>query len=901
MSAIHWTALGVRRTSRAAAVLGVLVAVLAGVLATGPAALATPATPGPGFVDFSYGTTAATNATAYSNQSKVWFTNGTWWSLMVDPNSTPTPNWYIFQLDVASQTWVTTGVKVDARTTARPDVFWDEATQKLYVVSSNSTGTDLRTLAFVYTLTANPAGPKTYVPANGATPLAPTSVRFASITKANGRVWVAFAQSNQVQVLSSPDGLTWNTPTAITAPANEQPIAGAAGATATTDDIAAVTPVPGGVGVMWSHSSVASPAPAVPGGFLFATNLGTDGTSKGFTAPEAAQFGDFQGDNHLSTVTASDGRVFAAVKTSRDLNPAPNGGDALIEVLVRATDGNWSSHPVSTVSQGRTRPFMSVDEGAQLLRVFTASTDTGGSILESDAPLATAGFGAESTVINSSAAPALNDASSTKQPVDSSRSGLVVLASDSTAKTYAHACIGAACAGAPDGPTVATTTALTQSSARSVVGEAVSLTAAVASAAGAPGGTVAFSDGATSIGAAPVVNGSATLRTAALDQGRHSLVARYNPPSVAFAASASAAVSHGVVPAGSRFQSVAPRRVLSGRTLGPRRFSTLRLAAPAGARAVALNVIATGATRSTGIAACAGNASAAACRAGIGLHATRGQTPAAALSVVPLGPGNTVKLFNSAGRARLVADVQGWYVSSPAQAHLTVLAAGRTVVRGRTVTVRRSVVVRVPPALRPAGTSAVAVTVTASTGARTSAVGVCAGGTSAATCRARPVVYAHRGAAAGNQAIVRLGAGGTLRLAVAGATARVSVAVDGRYTVDLTGSALQSVATGRVALRRSIAARRLVTLRVPGLPAGTTGVALRVTATSVQRSGSVSICAGSTSTAACRAAPALVASRGRTTSSVVFARVGAGGTIRVYSPTGALRLTVDRVGSFGRA
>jgi hypothetical protein len=891
MSVIQSSATERRQTSRVAAVLAVLVALLAGVIASGPAALAVPATPGPGFVDFSF--TPNNDATAYTNQSKVWFTNGSWWSLMLSGAA----GWAIFQFDVPSQSWVNTGAAVDTRQLSHPDVFWDEATQHLYVVSTSTGSLDTATRTFVFSLTPNAAGPKTYVPL-GTGNVGVAAVRFASITKASGLVWVAYVQNNAVHAASSLDGVVWTAVAVTFDPAHApktDPLTPAA------DDVAALTPIPGGVGVMWSRTSESV---GDPGGFFFATS---NGSSPSFIEKAPAQIGDFLGDNHLSVVTATDGRVFAAVKTSEDLNPAKNGPDPLIQVLVRATDGTWTPHLVSTVTQGHTRPFMTVDEGAQLLRVFSTSTDVGGSILESDAPLATAGFSGEARVIDSSAAPALNDATSTKQPVDSTRSGLVVLASenDRTVRTYAHACIGAACAGVVaaggGGPTVATTTALTQSSARSVVGEGVILNAAIASAAGAPGGTVAFSDGTTSIGAAPVVNGSATLQTAALGLGQHSLVARYTPPSAAFAASASATIAHGVVPTGSRFQAVAPRRVLSGRTIGPRGFSTLRLAAPAGARAVALNVIATGATRSTGVAACAGNASAAACRASIGLHTARGQTPAAALSVVPLGPGNTVKLFNSAGRARLVADVQGWYVNRPTQAHFTVLAAGRTVVRGRSVTARRSVVVRVPAALRPAGTGAVAITVTASTGGRTSAVGVCAGGTSAAACRAHPVVYAHRGAAAGNQAIVRLGAGGTLRLAVAGGTARVSVAVDGRYTVDLTGSALQSLAPGRVALRRPIAARRLVTLRVPGLPAGTTGVALRVTASSVRGSGSVSICAGSSSTAACRAAPALVASRGHTTSGVVFVGVGAGGTVRVYSPTGALRLTVDRVGSFGRA
>src|SRR5262249_46064912 len=82
----------------------------------------------------------------------------------------------------------------------------------------------------------------------------------------------------------------------------------------------------------------------------------------------------------------------------------------------------------------------------------------------------------------------------------------------------------------------------------STVGQTVTLTATVTSAAGVPTGTVTFRDGATVLNTATLVNGSATFQTAALAAGSHPLTATYNG-SAAFAASTSPTVIQVVNPA----------------------------------------------------------------------------------------------------------------------------------------------------------------------------------------------------------------------------------------------------------------------------------------------------------------------------------------------------------------
>jgi hypothetical protein len=75
-----------------------------------------------------------------------------------------------------------------------------------------------------------------------------------------------------------------------------------------------------------------------------------------------------------------------------------------------------------------------------------------------------------------------------------------------------------------------TAASLSSSANPSIINQAVTFTAtvsAVAPGAGAPTGTVTFSDGATSLGSASLVNGQATLTTSTLAVGSHSITASY--------------------------------------------------------------------------------------------------------------------------------------------------------------------------------------------------------------------------------------------------------------------------------------------------------------------------------------------------------------------------------------
>jgi uncharacterized repeat protein (TIGR01451 family) len=97
----------------------------------------------------------------------------------------------------------------------------------------------------------------------------------------------------------------------------------------------------------------------------------------------------------------------------------------------------------------------------------------------------------------------------------------------------------------------ATTVAVTSSVNPSVPGQPVTFTATVASAGGTPTGTVIFRDAGAAIGTGALAGGVATLTTAALAAGAHSIIVSYSG-ATGFAASASSALTQTVaIPADS--------------------------------------------------------------------------------------------------------------------------------------------------------------------------------------------------------------------------------------------------------------------------------------------------------------------------------------------------------------
>ena len=128
-------------------------------------------------------------------------------------------------------------------------------------------------------------------------------------------------------------------------------------------------------------------------------------------------------DDHinLKMQAGAGGRVFAATKTSNS-----TAGQPLTALLVRdPASGAWSSSTFGTVSDGHTRPIVLLDEQHGVVHMFATSKT--GDIVTKTASITAPSFpaGVGTTVIDQSSG--INNATSTKQNVNST-TGLVVVA-----------------------------------------------------------------------------------------------------------------------------------------------------------------------------------------------------------------------------------------------------------------------------------------------------------------------------------------------------------------------------------------------------------------------------------------------------------------------------------------
>jgi hypothetical protein len=168
------------------------------------------------------------------------------------------------------------------------------------------------------------------------------------------------------------------------------------------DDIAVVTAMPGGqVGVLWSNQNTQR----------FGFKRHVDGADPGtwsideVPASQSAQnVGLGMADDHMNVAVASDGTLYAAVKTSYDAAGYPK-----IALLVRRSAGTWDS--LYEVDQAGTRGIVLLDETAGVVTVLYTSVEGAGNILYKETPTAAIAFGASTVLMPGG----LNDVTSTKQ------------------------------------------------------------------------------------------------------------------------------------------------------------------------------------------------------------------------------------------------------------------------------------------------------------------------------------------------------------------------------------------------------------------------------------------------------------------------------------------------------
>ncbi len=373
--------------------------------------------------DFSYAASGVSAPTGQKPQSKLWFNDGSWWGVLFDKSA---EEYHIYRYDWAAHTWGDTGTVVDERNNANPDALWDGNVGKLYIASAGSSAASAADSGRFLRYSYDPVT-KRYSLDQGFPVVVSSGGMEAIVVERDttGRFWITYTQHSKVYVNHSLDatGGSWETPFVL-------PVIGASNLT--YDDISAVISFDSKIGVMWSNQN--------DGAMYFATHA--DGASDGSWQVQAAIKGPLYADDHINLKSLQadpSGQVFAAVKTSRNdgINPAPD--TPLTLLLVRDQYGNWTSHTFGTVADDHTRPIVLIDREHRNLYMFATAPVTGGTIYYKETSLSNISFspGRGTPFIQSSTDPRINNATSTKQDLNST-TGLLVMASDDSTGYYLH-------------------------------------------------------------------------------------------------------------------------------------------------------------------------------------------------------------------------------------------------------------------------------------------------------------------------------------------------------------------------------------------------------------------------------------------------------------------------------
>ncbi|MDQ0755116.1 PKD domain-containing protein [Arthrobacter sp. B3I4] len=378
-------------------------------------------------------------------QSKLWWNDGSWWADMWTSGS----GWHIYRLDLASNSWVDTGVLNDSRASTLADVLWDGS--KLYIASHVVTvsgdsapkpsvaGQPAKLYRYSY------SGGKYILDSGFPTTIANNSSESMTIDKdTTGAIWATWTQvssnstggyKNTVYVNNSaPGGTSWSTPFVLPV-TNPNPA---------PDDISAVVAFGSNkIGVLWSDQ--------LAGAVHWA--IRTDGTNPTATSSWRSQDaikGNGQADDHMSIKTVqadTSGRVFAAVKTSLNDTSSDKSLAQLKLLVFKPATGSFTQSTIATVGDCVSRPQILLDTQNNTVHAFHTAPGTSvtgcpysgysGAIYEKTAPMDNPVFpsGRGTPVIQDGASLNMNDVTTTKQSINST-TGLVVLASNNATKRY---------------------------------------------------------------------------------------------------------------------------------------------------------------------------------------------------------------------------------------------------------------------------------------------------------------------------------------------------------------------------------------------------------------------------------------------------------------------------------
>ncbi|MEI6946378.1 hypothetical protein V9K67_04190 [Paraflavisolibacter sp. H34] len=307
--------------------------------------------------------------TGQKPQAKLWTHAGAWWTVLSTGDGTN-----IFRLDGAQWTPV---LQVATSTNAKADC--RVAGEVVHLLLYRGGGKNSYLVSVEYDANAQNYKPWSQRPGRSTIVFHDDSETATLVLEEGGRLWVASDGNDEME-------LRWSD-----APYTDfsSPITVAAGMM--DDDICALAALPGKIGLLWSDQNTKR--------FGFRTHANGDdprdwSPDEAPGAATAQDVGKGFGDDHLNIMTASDGTLYCAVKTSYDKSRMIK-----LCLLVRRPDGSWDDPYPVTTAEG-TRPFVLLNEAAGKLRVVYSSLENGGDILYRESSLAPVSFGPPFTLIS---------------------------------------------------------------------------------------------------------------------------------------------------------------------------------------------------------------------------------------------------------------------------------------------------------------------------------------------------------------------------------------------------------------------------------------------------------------------------------------------------------------------
>ena len=269
---------------------------------------------------------AGTAATGEKPQSKVWYYENKWWSVFPASSGVSSSGSWLWRLDGSAWTPVT---QLSTSTTAKADVkpAGSPAGSLVHVLLYNGSSADLASVEYnagVYQPWSLPLQPDFALPAwqrdrND-------RYRFYGADVAGNPIQHRLQHcGNQWLMRSAAPYESWSSPITLATVTNNQ------------DDISVITALPNNtVGVLWSNQN------SKRFGFKYHVDTNPIDTWSADEVPASQSANDSVGagmaDDHLNLAAASDGTLYAAVKTGYDTAGYPK-----IAMLVRRLSGSAGS------------------------------------------------------------------------------------------------------------------------------------------------------------------------------------------------------------------------------------------------------------------------------------------------------------------------------------------------------------------------------------------------------------------------------------------------------------------------------------------------------------------------------------------------------------------------------